>query len=138
MEKVVLRFMDGSTLKGYVENFTPFDDIVEIKKITGEKEVIPIDRLKAIFFVKTFEGDPEYSEKKAFSISGIRLKRVFVKFKDGEAMTGYIEGEIPWQKGFFLEEGKKNGFLLLPTDDKSNNIKVYVVAKAVKDVTLVG
>jgi len=138
MEKVVLRFMDGSTLKGYVENFTPFDDIVEIKKITGEKEVVPIDRLKAIFFVKTFEGDPEYSERKAFSISGIRLKRVFVKFKDGEAMTGYIEGEIPWQKGFFLEQGKKNGFLLLPTDDKSNNIKVYVVAKAVKDVTLVG
>jgi len=138
MEKVVLRFMDGSILKGYVENFASSDEVVEIKKLSGEKEVVPVERLKAIFFVKTFEGDPEYNEKKAFHSSGIRLKRVFVKFKDGESMTGYIEGEVPWQKGFFLEEGKKKGFFLLPTDDKSNNIKVYVVAKAVRDVTLVG
>ncbi len=138
MEKVVLRFIDGSTLKGYMENFAPSDGLVEIKKLSGEREVVPIDRLKAIFFVRTFEGDPEYNEKKAFQGSGIRLKRVFVKFKDGESMTGYIEGDVPWQKGFFLEQSKKNGFFLLPTDDKSNNIKVYVVAKAVKDVTLIG
>lgn len=67
-----------------------------------------------------------------------RLKRVFVKFKDGESLTGYIEGEMPWQKGFFLESGRKKGFFLLPTDTESNNIKIFIIASFVRDVTLVG
>lgn len=39
-----------------------------------------------------------------------------MKFKDGESLTGYIEGEVPWEKGFFLESGKKKAsscFLLI-------------------------
>ncbi len=138
MNKVVLRFSDGKVLKGYLEHFSPDNEIVNINEISGERKSVNINELKAIFFVKTFEGKKDYNERKAFSGVNKRLKRVFVKFKDGESLTGYIEGEMPWQKGFFLESGKKGGFFLLPTDNESNNIKIFVIASFVKDVTLVG
>ena len=138
MEKVVLRFNDGRVLKGYLEVFSSSEDFVRVRDLSGEIHSVAVEQLKALFFVKTFEGDPEYDERKAFSGSGIRKKKVFIRFKDGESMTGYIEGEMPWQKGYFLESGTKKGFFLLPTDPESNNIKVFVVTTSVKDVTLVG
>ncbi|MFN3740207.1 MAG: DUF6982 domain-containing protein [Thermodesulfovibrionales bacterium] len=138
MDKVVLRFSGGEVLKGYLEHFSPDDEIVSINEISGERKSVNINELKAIFFVKTFEGKKDYNERKAFSGVNTRLKRVFVKFKDGESLTGYIEGELPWQKGFFLESGRKKGFFLLPTDSESNNIKIFVIASFVRDVTLVG
>jgi hypothetical protein len=49
-------------------------------------------------------------------------------------MIGYIEGKLPWEKGFFLEQ-KKGGFFLVPVDNRSNNTKVFVVAGSVQDVT---
>lgn len=138
MDKVVLRFSDGKVLKGYLEHFSPDDEIVSINDISGERKSVNINELKAIFFVKTFEGKKDYNERKAFGGMNIRLKRVFVKFKDGESLTGYVEGEVPWEKGFFLESGRKRGFFMLPTDRESNNIKIFIVTSFVKDVTLVG
>lgn len=138
MDKVVLRFSDGKVLKGYLEHFSPDDEIVSINDISGERKSVNINELKAIFFVKTFEGKKDYNERKAFSGVNTGLKRVFVRFKDGESLTGYIEGEMPWQRGFFLESGRRKGFFLLPTDSESNNIKIFVIASFVKDVTLVG
>jgi len=50
----------------------------------------------------------------------------------------YIEGGVPWEKGFFLEPQKGPGFFLIPVDHNSNNIKVFVVASSVWDVTVMG
>lgn len=138
MEKVVLRFSDGMVVKGYLKVFSETGDFVEIEDLSGNSRVAEIDKLKALFFVKSFEGMPHYNERKLFLGLNRRYKKVFVKFKDGESMTGYIEGDIPWGKGFFLERSKKKGFYLLPTDNESNNIKVFVVTSSVKDVTLIG
>ncbi|MCX7793820.1 MAG: hypothetical protein N2257_05390 [Thermodesulfovibrionales bacterium] len=138
MDRVVLRFSDGRVLKGYLESFSADKDTVSIQDLSGDKKNVNINELKAIFFVKTFEGRQDYNERKAFTGINMRLKRVFIKFKDGESLTGYVEGDMPWEKGFFLESGKKKGFFLIPTDGDSNNIKVFVVASFVRDVTLIG
>jgi hypothetical protein len=57
-----------------------------------------------------------------------------VRFKDGERLSGYLEGDVPWQRGFFLES-KKDGFFIIPSDDQTNNIKVFVVSTSVTNVT---
>ena len=88
--------------------------------------------------MRSFEGNKGHSEKKTFLWPSTTGKRVFVKFKDGEYMTGYTEGDVPWDKGFFLEPPKGKGFFLIPVDDASNNLKVFVVANSVWDVTLLG
>lgn len=137
-EKVVIRYLDGKIVKGHVLSFSPSDKEIIIEDFSLEKRSINVEDLKAVFFVRTFEGDRNRVETKSFLGTIPKGKRVFVRFKDGEAMTGYVEGEIPWKKGFFLESSKGTGFFLTPVDSHSNNIKVFIVAKAVRDVTVMG
>jgi len=140
-EKAVLRFLDGTILKGYLEGFTEEATEITVHAIGAKtKTTVNADRLKAIFFVKTFEGDRQYSEKKSYGIRKPKGHRTFIKFNDGEDMVGFIEGKVPWEKGFFLsvqKTKKLKGFYLLPADEGSNNNRVFVFAGAVRDVTIV-
>jgi small nuclear ribonucleoprotein (snRNP)-like protein len=139
IEKVVLRFKSGKILKGYVLDFTAYSDVVIIQEAETLKEHgISIEELKAIFFVKTFEGDSKYRDKKAYGIRNSTGRRVYIRFTDGESMIGFLEGEIPWEKGFYLSKANSNlkGFFLIPVDVDSNNIKVFVVGSSIKDITL--
>ena len=138
LRKVVLRFVDGRLIKGHLDEFSPQADSVSIEEESGAKQRFGVDELKAIFFVRTFEGDKTRSEKKSFEKENPPGKRVFVKFKDGESMVGYVEGKVPWEKGFFLEPAKGKGFFLVPVDDASNNAKVFVIAQSVWEVTVMG
>ena len=54
-------------------------------------------------------------------------------------MIGYLEGDMPWEKGFFISkpDEKKTGFFLMPADEGSNNIKVFVIGASVKDITAI-
>lgn len=136
-QKIIARLVDGRMIRGYIHDFSPLDDFVTVEGESSGTERIGTKELKAIFFVRTFEGNRDRSEKKAFAEMP-QGKRVFVKFKDGEYMTGYVEGEFPWGKGFFLEHKKEKGFFLVPVDGESNNIKVFVIASSVWDVTAMG
>lgn len=139
VEKVVARFSNGKILKGHVKDFGVGSETVTVEDLeTHTAHKILIDELKAIFFVKTFKGHGEYVEKKAFGIRKNPGRKVFVKFKDNETLVGYIDGDIPWAKGFSLDkEGNKaKGFFLVPVDSDSNNIKVFVVGTSIQDVTI--
>jgi hypothetical protein len=137
--KVILRFLDGKRLKGYLKNLTIADDYVFIEEEgSPNSEKVRVKDLKAIFFVKNFEGNKEYRERKAFINISASCKKVFVRFKDGESMTGCIDGDMPWEKGFFLESQKGNGFFLVPADRDGNNIRIFVISSAVTDVAMIG
>jgi small nuclear ribonucleoprotein (snRNP)-like protein len=139
-ERVVLRLSDGSVLKGYLNGFSPrADEVVLADAVTSETHHVDIAKMKAIFFVRSFEGDENHREKKAYGITKTRGNRVYIKFKDGESLVGFLEGEVPWEKGFFLSGsgGDGKGFFLLPVDEDANNRKVFVVASSVADVTVV-
>jgi len=140
MEKTVTRLNNGNLLKGYMKDFSPNQNELTVEE-TGAagKHLVKIEDVKAVFFVKSFEGDHEYREKKSYGIARIKGQRVFVKFRDGEAMVGFLEGEVPWERGFFLsrQDNDLKGFFLLPVDEDTNNIKVFVVASSVDDVTVV-
>lgn len=140
MEKVVTRMIDGKLLKGYITEFSPEQSEVNIEEeATGDLHPVKIRDVKAVFFVKSFEGDNEYKERKSYGITKIKGKRVFVKFRDGEGLVGFLEGGVPWQRGFFLskQESDLKGFFLLPVDEDTNNIKVFVVSSSVDAVTVV-
>jgi hypothetical protein len=100
---------------------------------------VKVDELKAIFFVRTFKGDSRLRERKKYGISKPKGRRVFIKFKDGESMMGFLEGEVPWNRGFFLSKPDEDlkGFFLLPVDSDSNNEKVFVFSSSILDVTVV-
>jgi hypothetical protein len=71
-----------------------------------------VQDLKAVFFVKDFAGDPDYSEWKHFEVPRLGLP-VAVKFTDGGVMVG---AQLPLTTDY--------GFLLFPADRGSNNERV--------------
>lgn len=139
VNKVVVRYKDGRVLKGFMNAFDDKSGHIDIKIVDSDEEAsILFDELKAVFFVRSFEGESSYREKKMYGISEKKGDRVFVKFSDGELLVGYLVGDVPWdrKKGFNLSRIKTElkGFYMLPSDQHSNNIKVFVPLGYVQDV----
>ncbi|MDP2168641.1 MAG: hypothetical protein Q8J64_09965 [Thermodesulfovibrionales bacterium] len=140
-DKVVIRLKDGTTVRGYLESFSDESKSVAIEE-SGEADgrKIPTDELKAIFFVRSFEGDSKHREEKSYGKGQKRGRKIYVRFHDNESLMGYLESEMSRQKGFYLSKpnDKKTGFFVLPVDSGGNNIRVYVFHSAVKDVASIG
>jgi len=138
-ERVVARFRDGRLLKGFLNNFTIESDVIILRdQITKTESRVSIGDLKALFFVKDFEGSSKHVERKVFGIRKNQGRKVFIKFVDKESLVGFIEGEVPWDKGFSLAKlGKKaKGFYFTPVDGDCNNERVFVVGSAIENVTI--
>jgi hypothetical protein len=138
-KKIVARFRDGRLVKGIVRNFSiESDTIILSDQKTNMESSVPIEDLKALFFVKDFEGSREYVERKIYGVRQNPGRKVFVKFIDKEPLVGFIEGEIPWDKGFSLARlGKRaKGFFLTPVDGECNNERVFVIGSAIDSVTI--
>jgi hypothetical protein len=126
-QKIVVRHADGKVLKGYTQDFHPsraqFSLWPSINATPKERIVVPVSRLKAVFFVRDFNGNPGYQERKAF-VATIQGRRVEVTFADGESVLGTTLNYRPEGQGFFVS----------PADPAANNTRIYVVAKAVRRV----
>ena len=83
--------------------------------------------MKAAFFVKTLDGNPQYKAHKDFSLARQFGRRTTVVFRDGEVQNGYTLPEHSVYPCFFL----------FPVDPSSNNDKVYVIREATKEIRLV-
>ena len=123
-QKIVVRHADGKILKGYTQDFHPsraqFSLWPSINATPKERIVVPVSRLKAVFFVRDFAGNPSYQEQKAF-VATSQGRRVEVTFADGENVLGTTLNYRPEGQGFFVT----------PADPTANNTRIYVVAKAV-------
>jgi hypothetical protein len=131
--KVVVHYSDGKLLKGYTHDFLPDKESFHLNTAlepgTGTIHEVEISDLKAVFFVKTIEGNSAYAEKRTFeevdarALHGIKIK---VEFKDGEIMRGISLGYNKTKRGFFI----------VPVDPRSNNERIYVVAGATTKVAV--
>jgi len=126
-QKLVVRFTDGSTHKGFSQDFNPargqFSLWPSLTAARHEGVVVPLDQLKAVFFVRDFAGDPGYVEQKVFGHPS-QGRRIEVTFKDGEVLLGSTLVYKPNSVGFFVTPG----------DSKANNTRVFVAAGAVSGV----
>ncbi len=128
--KIVIHYQDGRLMKGITIDFFPNKDIFHLTPPDASAGTIPMDvyvsDLKAIFFVKQFDGNSRYDDIKEFdpakNVIGRKLK---VTFKDGELMVGITNAYDPNRPGFFMT----------PADPKSNIERCFVVTKATKDVS---
>ncbi|MFI5184686.1 MAG: DUF6982 domain-containing protein [Vicinamibacteria bacterium] len=130
MNRVVARFQDGRLMKGFTTDFLPAKDHFHLtleEHGAGAKPVeIRVAELKAIFFVKSFEGDPQHrgSQEPSPGAAGRRLR---VVFKDGEVVVGTTQGYDRTRPGFFV----------IPIDPGGNNERCFVVAAATQEVSFV-
>jgi hypothetical protein len=125
--KIVIRFADGRIEKGYSQDFFPnkpmFHLFKNLSKGAANQKEIHVAELKAVFFVKTFAGNPDYKERKRF-VEGdtSQGRKAEVVFLDGEVLQGSVLGYDPKGPGFFL----------FPSDPKSNNQRVFVINSSAK------
>jgi hypothetical protein len=107
-------------------------DSIRLKLLDSQQiEDVSTKDAKAVFFVKTFDGDLRHRalhfHEHAPTVPGLWVR---VYFYDGEM----IEGIISNTKDFVLE----TGFFLRPTDPNGNNRLVYVLKAGLKDFHVLG
>ena len=124
--KVVVRFKDGSIMKGKTRDFFPNKTSFHLETLNGDTKTIDVEQLKAFFWVKDFDGNKNYDEDYNEEIAGTGRK-IIVKFSDGESIIGYTLGYSPDRQGFFMT----------PADSKSNNQRIFVVKSASEKIEFI-
>jgi hypothetical protein len=129
--RVVVRYLDGRLLKGYAPHFVPARGAVEIwpspDAPSTSRVTVPFGQLKAIFFVRDFDGGPSCVSANP-SKAKVCGRRVAVTFLDGEELTGATLNYQTAGPGFFVH----------PLDDRTNNTRVYVLTQSIRHVKFPG
>ena len=127
LHKVVVRYKNGTVAKGTTSDFAPNRTTFTLSPepaVAGEPATISYDELKAIFFVRSFQGNREYRDQKLRKPEGTIGRRFLLTFTDGETMRGTALGV----------NLSRHGFLLFPADAGSNNKRIFVMHSAVKEL----
>jgi hypothetical protein len=127
--KMVVRYANGTVARGFIQNFSPNKDffyLTPADNSSGPPIYVSMKRLKALFVVRDFHGNPQFKERNYYmegeNPSGLKLE---VTFADGEVMVGST---------MLNYDPKRQGNFIIPADPNSNNIRVFVVSSAVKKV----
>ena len=129
---MIVRKTDKETLRGYVnpQNYVKAEG-VEILTIAGQVVLLPYPEVKAVYFVRDFEGDREHVERKVFTsrpkLDGLWLR---MKFKDNEILDGIIPNNLL----LFTDKG----FTVVPPDPFANNQRIFVPKAALSELLVLG
>ncbi len=120
--KVVAHFLDHKLLKGFALDFRPSQEAFLLRPRGAARAAatirVRLSELKALFFVKDFDGDPTYHARADATRPSLLGQQVSVRFRDGEVLRGTSPSRALGGSGFFL----------VPIDPRSNNRRVFVLA----------
>lgn len=122
--KVVARFRNGRVIKGYSVDAGVGNPAFHVRRADGSIARIRLEDLKALFFVRSLDGNAKRHENRIADADDPRSLSstvVTVVFMDGEVMTGMIN-RFPALDAFFV---------LVPVDRESNNLRVLINRAAV-------
>lgn len=137
LRKVLVRFSDGRLVRAYLAvsgEWPSLSASAEMLPLQGDNgvriEFNPED-IKAIFVVKSFEGNPNYVEFKNFpQRPGDPGLWVRVRFMDQES----LEGVAPNSLATFADPI----FVMTPPDPQSNNQAVLVSKRSLAEMQILG
>ena len=126
-QKIVVRYAEGQILKGYTQDFSAarsqFSLWPSLTAKAQERVIVPLARLKGVFFVRDFAGNPGYVDRVDVDQPN-HGRRIEVTLVDDEVIVGRTLSYRPDGHGFFVN----------PADPQTNNIRVFVVSTAVRQV----
>ena len=121
---VVAHFLDGRILKGNSLDVDANKPVCHIRPPEGKAEEVKLAKLKALFFVRSLEGNAKHEEAGDVESGDLRVAGsapISCRFSDGEVING-LTNRFPPIKPFFF---------LVPVDTRSNNIRILVNRSAV-------
>lgn len=127
---VVARLQDGTMVKGRTFDVDPTRPQFHVRQPDGVVVRVEMKDLKALFFVRSLEGDPGHNENLEPNPGDPRGRGANVlalRFADGEIIVGMTIGD-PTNRPFFY---------LTPVDPASNNRRMLVNRAAVESIEAV-
>lgn len=125
---IVAHFLDGSLLKGTTEDFSANRPAFHLHEAGRDAAVvIQFRKLKAVFFVKDLNGNPDRRDIPGFIRGPVETsmgKKIAIRFKDREIGFGYT----------LSYSCERSGFFVTPADPGSNNLRIYVLNAATLEV----
>ena len=131
---VVARYRDGRVVKGVTHDFGTQKKAFHVVSVEEEKgkgggkvAEIFLSDLKAVFFVKSLKGTinhppgKEFLEERRNPVGSVKVKITFV---DGEILIGTTHGY----------SAERNGFFVVPLEDETNNLRIFVISSAIKQI----
>jgi hypothetical protein len=119
--RVVAHFLNGQVLKGATQDFIPTRPYLHIFPSEGNASIrVAQNELKALFFVKNLDGDPQRVDIPAFTggpAESAYGRKIAVRFPDGELICGYS----------LAYSTARDGFFMATMDSRGNNERIYVV-----------
>jgi hypothetical protein len=122
--KVVAHYEDGRIIKGTGMDIDPARPVCHVRPEQGPAREVKLRDLKALFFVRSLEGDPDRSEDLTPDYQDPRARGstvVSMRFRDGEEIVGITIRYPPIRPFFFV----------VPVDAQSNNTRILVNRAAV-------
>jgi hypothetical protein len=119
MNKVVARFKDGRIVRGTTLSVDPARPTFHVRTQEGKSLEVQLSDLKAVFFVRSLEGDSKHNEDRSPDPEDPRHRGsilISMAFADGEVMVGLMNAYPPTKPYFFV----------VPVDKKSNNIRILI------------
>lgn len=128
---MIVSLLDRKSLRGYLNpSRLGQTDPLDLLTPDGEHEEIPISRIRAVYFVRQFEGDYE-PERKVF-LSRPKLDGLWVRLRYADGET--LEGVVPNDLLNLLD----NGVQITPPDFNSNSDRIFVPRSALSELTVLG
>jgi hypothetical protein len=128
--KVVARYADGEVVKGYARDFDPDQPRFHLATAHGspqESVQVSLEDLKALFFVRSFEGNAQHSESRdLYQTRPPGTRKIRLEFDDGELLVGYTTAR----------DTRRFGLFVTPLDPLSNNRRVFAVTSFVARIEL--
>jgi len=129
-QQVVARYQDGRVLKGISMDIDPAKPLFHVRAPGSPAVEVVMSDLKALFFVRSLDGNPAYHEDPTPNPADPRARGstvIRIKFKDGEIIVGLTITYPP----------TRNYFFVTPVDPKSNNIRALVNRAAIASIEAV-
>lgn len=126
-KKIVARYRDGRVIKGTSLDVDPGKTRFHVRTAEGSTLEVDMNDLKALFFVRSLEGDPKRNDRATPVENDPRSRGatlVELGFADGETIVGMTIGWPPRRPFFFVN----------PVDPDSNNVRILVNRSAVTDM----
>ncbi len=126
-KKVIVKRFDRETVTGYVNPGTYLrPEGVELISAGGAVSVLPYADVKAVCFVRDFDGAAHDPEQRLFharpKMDGLWVRMLF---RDGDLMDGLLPNS--------LLEMDSSGFTVVPPNPSSNNQRVFVPKGALRE-----
>jgi hypothetical protein len=121
---VVAHYLDGHLVKGSSLDVDPARAACHIRTPSRETIEVKLAELKALFFVRSLDGDPSRPRGASLDPTDPRARgahKVELQFADGERLVG-LTGRFPPVRPFFF---------VLPADGNGNNVRILVNRAAV-------